>query len=135
MTLARIIWNNTRQRKISSILTSLSVAVGVALVIAILTIRVVTQQRFQLGYSGYDMIVGAKGSSLQLVLNAVYQLDTSPGNVPFALYEKLKKDQRVVWAAPFSVGDNFQGFRLIGTSDVFLKNFEVQLDQKLELSE
>src|SRR3989344_6370847 len=121
MTLARIILNNTRQRFLSAVLTSLSVAVGVALMIAILTIKIVSQERLRLGYSGFDLVVGSKGSPLQLVLNVIYHLDTSPGNIPFSVYEKLKKDPRVKFVVPFSVGDNYQGFRIVGTTDSFLK--------------
>ncbi|MBI4025138.1 MAG: ABC transporter permease [Verrucomicrobia bacterium] len=134
MTLARIILNNARQRLLSTALTSLSVAVGVALIIAILTIKLVSQERLRVGYSGFDLVIGAKGSPLQLVLNVVYHLDTSPGNIPFSLYEKLAKDSRVKFAVPFSVGDSFQGFRVVGTTDAFLKNFEPRPNQPFELA-
>ena len=83
MTLGRIIWNNARQRRLSTVLTSSSVAVGVALITAILIIKFVSQDRLRVGYSGFDLVVGAKGSPLQLVLNVVYNLDASPGNIPF----------------------------------------------------
>lgn len=135
MTLARIIWNNGRQRRLSTVLTSLSVAVGVALIIAILTIKHVSQERLRMGYSGFDLVIGAKGSPLQLVLNVVYNLDASPGNIPYTLYEKLQKDQRVKLVVPFAVGDNYKGFRIVGTSDRFLTEFEPQRNQKFELAE
>ncbi len=134
MTLARIILNNARQRSLSTVLTSLSVAVGVALIIAILTIKIIAQERFHLGYSGFDLVVGAKGSPLQLVLNVVYHLDVSPGNVSFSLYEKLQKDPRVKWVTPFSMGDSYEGFRIVGTTDTFLKNFQPHPNQSLELA-
>jgi len=134
MTLGRIIFNNARQRLLSTALTGLSVAVGVALIVAILTIKLVSQERLRVGYSGFDMVVGARGSSLQLVLNVVYHLDTSPGNIPFSLYEKLGKDPRVKMLVPFAVGDNYQGFRIVGTSDIFLRDFEPQPHQSFELA-
>ncbi|MDD2709673.1 MAG: ABC transporter permease [Verrucomicrobiae bacterium] len=124
MTLARVIFNNARQRGLSTLLTSLSVAVGVALTVAIVTIKIESQERFQMGYSAYDLVVGAKGSPLQLVLNVVYNLDTSPGNVSYALAEKLKKDERVGQVVPYSVGDQHKGFRLVGTSDALFRDFE-----------
>jgi putative ABC transport system permease protein len=124
MTLGRIIFNNARQRRLSTILTSLSIGVGVALIIAILTIKNVSEERFSLSYSGFDMVVGAKGSPLQLVLNVVYNLDTSPGNISYSIYQKLQKDPRVKMVVPFSVGDSYRGFRLVGTTDTYLKNFQ-----------
>jgi putative ABC transport system permease protein len=131
MTLTRIIYNNARQRSLSTFLTSLSVGVGVALIIAILTIKFVARDRLQMGYSGYDIVVGAKGSPLQLVLNVVYNLDVSPGNIPYSTYEKLKKDHRVKWIAPFAVGDNYKGFRIVGTTDEFLKEFQPRAGESL----
>ncbi len=134
MTLARIIFNNARQRRLSTALTSLTVAVGVALTVAILIIKLATHQRFTLGYSAYDMVIGAKGSPLQLVLNVVYHLDASPGNIPFSLEDQLRRDPRVHAIAPISLGDNYQGFRLIGTSDALLRDFEPYPGQPFELA-
>ena len=134
MTLSRIIWANARQRGLSSALTAMSVAVGVALAVAILVLRASVQDRFRLGYSGYDLVVGAKGSPLQLVLNIVYHLEASPGNVPYALAARLATDARVRWAAPFALGDNYEGFRVVGTTDVFLRELEPQPEQRLEFA-
>ncbi len=134
MTLARIVWINARRRAISSLLTAASVAVGVALAVAILILRESVQERFRLGYSGYDLVVGAKGSPLQLVLNVVYHLEASPGNVPYDLAERLARDARVRWAAPFALGDNYEGHRVIGTTDVFLREMEPQPGRRLELA-
>jgi len=60
------------------------------------------------------MVVGAKGSPLQLVLNTVYNLDISPGNISWKMFEQLRNDKRVKLAVPFSVGDNYHGFRIVG---------------------
>ena len=134
MTLANIIARNTWQRRLSTVLTSLSVAVGVALILAILMIKAGSRERLSLGYSGFDLVIGAKGSPLQLTLNVVYNLDTSPGNIPFSLYEKLKKDPRIKWVVPYAVGDNYKGFRIVGTTDTYLKDFEPLPGQKFELT-
>jgi putative ABC transport system permease protein len=135
VTLSRIIWANARQRGLSSALTAMSVAVGVALAVAILVLRASVQDRFRLGYSGYDLVVGAKGSPLQLVLNIVYHLEASPGNVPYALAARLATDARVRWAAPFALGDNYEGFRVVGTTEAFLREIEPQPGQRLEFAE
>jgi putative ABC transport system permease protein len=134
MTIGRIIWNNARQRPLSTTLTSFSVALGTALIVAIMIIRMVSEERFRVGYSAYDLIVGAKGSPLQLTLNVVYNLDTSPGNVPWTLYDRIRKDPRVRLAVPYSVGDNYKGFRLVGTTDTYLKEFEPMPGQPFELA-
>ena len=111
-----------------------SVALGVALAVAILLIKQGVQQRFEQGTLGYEMVVGAKGSPLQLVLNTVYNLDISPGNVSWKLFEQLRDDKRVKLAVPFSVGDNYHGFRIVGTTDAFFKEFEFEPGRKPELA-
>ena len=135
MNLFTIVIKNMRQRALATWLTALSVALGVALTIAILLIRHGMQQRFEQSTLGYEMVVGAKGSPLQLVLNTVFNLDISPGNVSWRLFEQLRDDKRVKFAAPFAVGDNYKGFRIVGATDAYLKDFEFAEGQKFRLVE
>jgi putative ABC transport system permease protein len=134
MNLMKIVMKNMRQRALATWLTGTSVALGVALAIAILLIKQGVQQRFEQGTLGYEMVAGAKGSPLQLVLNTVYNLDISPGNISWKLFEQLRADPRVKLAVPFSVGDNFHGFRIVGTTDAFFKEFEFEPGHKPELA-
>src|SRR5271169_522415 len=134
MNLLKIVMKNMRQRALATWLTGTSVALGVALAVAILLIKQGVQQRFEQGTLGYEMVVGAKGSPLQLVLNVVYNLDISPGNISWKLVEQLRNDKRVKLAVPFSVGDNYHGFRIVGTTDAFFKDFEFEPGRKPELA-
>ncbi|MGA2603664.1 MAG: FtsX-like permease family protein [Verrucomicrobiia bacterium] len=134
MNLAKIVIKNMRQRALATWLTGASVMLGVALAVAILLIKQGVQQRFEQGTLGYEMVVGAKGSPLQLVLNVVYNLDISPGNISWKLFEQLRNDKRVKLAVPFSVGDNYHGFRIVGTTDAFFKDFEFEPGRKPELA-
>jgi putative ABC transport system permease protein len=135
MNLVKIVTKNMRQRALATWLTGTSVALGVALAVAILLIKQGVQQRFEQGTLGYEMVVGAKGSPLQLVLNTVYNLDISPGNISWKMFEKLRDDKRVKLAVPFSVGDNYHGFRIVGTTDAFFKDFEFEPGRKPELAD
>jgi putative ABC transport system permease protein len=134
MNLLKIVIKNMRQRALATWLTGASVMLGVALAVAILLIKQGVQQRFEQGTLGYEMVVGAKGSPLQLVLNVVYNLDISPGNISWKLFEQLRNDKRVKLAVPFSVGDNYHGFRIVGTTDAFFKDFEFEPGRKPELA-
>jgi putative ABC transport system permease protein len=130
MNLFKIVAKNMRQRALATCLTTLSVMLGVALALAILLIRRGMQSRFEQGTLGYEMVVGAKGSPLQLVLNTVYHLDVSPGNIPWTLFEQLRTDKRVKLAVPFAVGDNYKGFRLVGTTDALFNEYEFEPKRK-----
>ena len=134
MNLVKIVMKNMQQRALATWLTGTSVALGVALAVAILLIKQGVQQRFEQGTLGYEMVVGAKGSPLQLVLNTVYNLDISPGNISWKMFEQLRDDKRVKLAVPFSVGDNYHGFRIVGTTDAFFKDFEFEPGRKPELA-
>jgi putative ABC transport system permease protein len=134
MNLLKIVTKNMRQRALATWLTGTSVALGVALAVAILLIKQGVQQRFEQGTLGYEMVVGAKGSPLQLVLNTVYNLDISPGNISWKLFEQLRDDKRVKLAVPFSVGDNYHGFRIVGATDAFFTDFEFEPGRKPSLA-
>ena len=131
MNIFALVLKQMRQRLLTSILTVLSVALGVALAIAILSISRQGQAVFAQTDYGYDLIVGPKASPTQLVLNTVYHLDVSPGNIPYALYEDLastneasafgegKKNPfrgQVQWAVPYAVGDSYEGHRIVATT-------------------
>jgi putative ABC transport system permease protein len=114
----QLVTKQMRQRALSTWLTTLSVTLGVGLAIAILILYRQGNALFVQSDFGYDVIVGPpKGSPLQLVLNTVYQMDVSPGNVPYSVYEDLVRNPRdVKIAIPYAVGDSYKNHRIIGTS-------------------
>ena len=119
MSLFKIAWRSIEQRRLASFLTGLSMALGVTLVISVLVIHNVVQKYFSESASGYHLIVGAKGGKMQLVLNTIYHLSQPINNVPWSLYEEFTDGQfapYVEFAIPVCLGDNYQGFRIVGTS-------------------
>ena len=129
MSLLGIAWRNIRQRLLTSSLTSLSLALGVALVVATLVTGGLVQKAFESGSGlGYNMIVGAKGSPLQLVLNSVYFISKPIENIPWPVYQAFlpasKRSDGVdgrfaastQTAVPICMGDYFRGFRVVGTN-------------------
>jgi putative ABC transport system permease protein len=120
---------------VSTWITAVSVGLAAGLVMSVFMIKTQAQQSFTGGPFGFDAVLGARGSPLQLVLNSVFHLDTSPGNIPWSLYQEIKKDRRVALAIPYTVGDNYHGFRIVGTTqEIFEKleyrqGFTFQMDQ------
>ena len=113
-----------QQRSVATALTMLSVAVGVALTAAILTLRVEAERSFSQKDTGFEIIVGAKGSPLQLVLNTLYHVGAPVGNFPLADCERIQADKRVKSSLPMVFGDNVGGFKVIGTTTDFFTKFE-----------
>ena len=117
----QLVLKNMRQRALSTWLTLLSVMLGVALAISIIILRREAGNLFGQKDYGYEVIVGKKGSATQLVMNTVYHLDVSPGNIPYKMYEDMlnpaKFRPQVKIAVPYVVGDTYNGkYRIVGTS-------------------
>lgn len=112
-----IAWKSIRQRRLASLLTALSVALGVTLMVSVLVINSVIDRMFNQTASGYDLVVGAQGSKLQLILSTVFRVGAPIENLPYRYYTELKKDPRVEEAIPFAIGDVTQkgGFPIVGT--------------------
>jgi len=132
MSLFGIAWRNIRQRAMTSGLTALSMALGVALVVATLVTGGVVKQAFESGAGlGYNMIIGAKGSPLQLVLNSVYLISKPIENISWQTYEQfLPGSERAdgidgtfaastQTAVPICMGDYFRGHRVVGTNATY----------------
>lgn len=123
MSLWHIAWSYLWNRKLTTAMTIISVSLGVALISAVLTLREQTQKRFEEEGQAFDLVVGAKGNPLQLVLSTVYFLDAPTGNMPLADFERIREMEDVVAAFPLSLGDTFRGYRIIGTERA-LMDFE-----------
>ncbi len=157
MNLFKIAWRSIQQRGVASLLTTLSMALGVMLVVGVLSIHGVVSESFRSNASfGYNMIVGAKGGKLQLTLNTVYYLSQPVENLPYEYYLEfltaerrrqqdadpgdieLDRDGRfgntVALAIPICLGDYYGRFRVVGTTPDFLDKlvFGSRGDRKFE---
>ena len=119
-----IVRRSLRQHALSTLITTLSIALGTGLVMAVIGIKAQSVAAFTGGQIGFDAVLGARGSPLQLVLNTVFHLETSPGNIPWTMYQAMKNDSRVELAVPYALGDNYHGFRIVGTTTALFTKFE-----------
>ena len=119
-----IVRRSLRQHALSTLITTLSIALGTGLVMAVIGIKSQSVAAFTGGRIGFDAVLGARGSPLQLVLNTVFHLETSPGNIPWAMYQTMRDDSRVELAVPYALGDNYHGFRIVGTTTTLFTKFE-----------
>lgn len=120
MNLPLLAWRYLWTRPLVTFLTVAGVALGVALICATLSLRRETEKAFMAEAGLFDMVVGAKGSPLQLVLSSVYHLDIPTGNIAHDEYVEVARDGRVRRAFPVGLGDNYQGHRIVGTTAEFL---------------
>ena len=123
MTPVTVVWRYLQGRFVTSVLTVVSVALGVSLVIASVLLTRGIKEGFIAGATDYNLIVGAKGSPTQLVLNVVFRMDAPTPNIPLSAYEDLRADPRVEAAVPVAMGDAYQGFLYVATSAAYFAPF------------
>jgi putative ABC transport system permease protein len=125
----KIAWRNIQQRALASSLTALSMALGVAVMIAVIVIHSVTVRQFSQDAQGYHVVVGGKGGALQLVLSTVYHVGMPLYPIPYTYYQKFQQGGEFAdvteVAIPVCLGDSYEApngtlFRVIGTTpDLF----------------
>ena len=114
MNLLRMAWRFLWSRPFVTGLTVFSVAVGTALVITVLKLRQDSRQSFRREAGLVHLVAGPEGSRLQLVLDALYQLDNAVGTMPFETVETLRQQEIVRVAVPLASGDSIRGLRVVG---------------------
>jgi len=124
VTLWLLVYKSLRQHALSTSVTAFSIALAAGLLMSVWSVKEQSQATFTGVNAGYDAVLGARGSKLQLVLNAIFHLEASPGNLAWADYEEVRKNPNVELAVPLAVGDNFRGYRLVGTTLDFFEKSE-----------
>jgi putative ABC transport system permease protein len=109
MRMLQLAYANLKEHFLSTILSVMLLGIGVGMVSFIVTVSEQLNDRFNRDIRGIDMVVGAKGSPLQLILSAVYQIDNPTGNIPLAEVNKLKRHPLIKYSIPLSYGDSYQG--------------------------
>ena len=133
MTLPLIIYRSLRQHALSTVITAGSIALACGLLMCVWMVKTQSQAAFTQTTTGFDAVLGARGSKLQLVLNAIFHLEASPGNVAIADYETIRRHPMIKAAIPIAVGDNLRGYRLVGTVPELFTNVELAPGKKFSV--
>ena len=123
MNLLRLALAYARRRPLSTLLVVVMLALGVATVALTLLIARELEARLTRDAEGIDLVVGAKGSPLQIVLAGVYHADVPPGNIPLSAIATLRRNPLVAQVIPLSLGDSFRGFRIVGTEPELVAHY------------
>lgn len=124
--LLKISWKNILNKKLNSFLCVLLMTLGIAIISLLLLLGKQLQDKFAKNISGIDMVVGAKGSPLQLILSSVYQIDNPTGNVYLDDVTAIAQNPLVKEMIPLSMGDNYQSYRIVGTNKKYFEHFKAQ---------
>ncbi len=122
------LWN----RKLSTFLTLLSIALSVCLLLGVERVRHGAKKSFQGVISQTDLIVGARGSPMQLLMYSLYHLGQPTNNVSWESYQEITSDPLVKWSIPLSMGDSHQNYRVVGTTQAMFDHYRYRGDFSLE---
>ncbi len=133
MTLWLIVFRSLRQHALSTLVTAFSISLAGGLLMSVWAVKEQSRATFTGINGGFDAVLGARGSKLQLVLNSIFHLEASPGNVSAPDYLDIKNNPSVGLAIPIAVGDNYHGYRLVGTIPELFEKVEYAPGKHYEL--
>ncbi|APR53113.1 ABC transporter permease [Sphingomonas koreensis] len=118
-----------RDRALTTLLNVVLLGLAVATLAILLLFSTQLTDRLERDAQGIDLVVGAKGSPLQLILSSIYQLDTPTGNIPLDSVALLRRDPSIARVIPLAMGDSFRGYRIVGTEPGYLDLYGAKLAQ------
>ncbi|MCU0924561.1 MAG: ABC transporter permease [Hydrogenophaga sp.] len=129
MNVLSLSWRYLWSRPLASALNLLLLTLGLASMAFLLIAKDQIDNAFERDLAGIDVVVGAKGSPMQLILAGVFHMDVPPGNVPLAEVQALAAHPQVAQVIPLSLGDNVAGFRIVGTNADYPAHYRARLAQ------
>lgn len=124
-----------RNRRLTTILTVLSIALSVALLVGVETVRRGIRESFAGTIRGTDLIVGARGGSQQLLLSSIFGLGSPAGSIEWSTYQRWARHPAVKWTIPISLGDSYYGYRVVGTTSAFFEHYKYRNDGRVTAAE
>ena len=122
-------------RKATAILTILTVAVSVILLLGVERVRTEAKSSFANTISGTDLIVGGRSGQVNLLLYSVFRIGNATNNIDWKSYQEFSRHKAVKWAIPISLGDSHKGFRVMGTNHSYFENYRYGSKQPLTFQE
>jgi putative ABC transport system permease protein len=129
MNMFRLSWKYLVAKPWSTGLNILLLALGLSIITVLILIQDQFENKMNRDAAGIDLVIGAKGSPLQLVLSSVYHIDFPTGNIPLNEARAVSKNRLIKMAIPMGLGDNYEGFRIVGTNHDYLELYKVNFSE------
>lgn len=124
---ARLAVASLKTRTLQTILSVLLITICITVAVFIVHVKHHYESTLSFNKTPVDIVVGAKGSKLQLVLSSLYHADIPTGNIPESVYHQLAKNPQIRQAIPLALGDNFKGYRIVGTTPDFISLYQARI--------
>ncbi|EPR68598.1 ABC transporter permease [Cyclobacterium qasimii] len=125
MSIFKLSWKYLMAKPLSTGLNILLLALGLSIITVLLLIEDQFENKMSRDAAGIDLVIGAKGSPLQLVLSSVYHIDFPTGNIPLDEASAVSRNRLIKSAIPMGLGDNYEGFRIVGSNHEYLELYNV----------
>lgn len=125
----KISWKSLWSKPLSAALNIMLIAFGTGILTILLLASTQISDKLENNAKDIDVVVGAKGSPLQLILSSIYYIDFPTGNIPLKEAMELAHNPLVKRAAPLALGDNYNGVRIVGTDSNFVKIYGLKVAQ------
>jgi len=135
MSIFRLALKSIQSRKATFLLTFISIALSVMLLLSVQIIKKEANSGFMQTISGTDLIIGPKSSQIELLLYSVFHIGTPNTLMDYKSYEKIQSNQKVKWAIPISLGDSHKGYKVVATNENFFKHYSFANGKKIEFSQ
>jgi putative ABC transport system permease protein len=135
MSLLKLAWQSLWARRGTALLSLLTIALSVALLLGVENLRTQAKSSFASTISGTDLIVGARSGPTQLLLYSVFRIGNATNNISWDSYQEIAGHSAVKWSIPISLGDSHRGYRVMGTTNSFFEHYQYANKQALEFAE
>lgn len=127
MNLFSLSWSYVKDKPLTAVLNVLLMSLGIAIILVLLLLNSQLEENLGKNKKGIDLVVGAKGSPLQLILANVYHIDFPTGNIKLEEAKALTRNRLIKSAIPLALGDNYRGFRIVGTNHDYVKLYQAEV--------
>ncbi|WP_163130192.1 ABC transporter permease [Agarivorans sp. Alg241-V36] len=134
MSLLKLAWQSLWARRGTALLSLLTIALSVALLLGVENLRTQAKSSFASTISGTDLIVGARSGPTQLLLYSVFRIGNATNNITWDSYQEIAGHSAVKWSIPISLGDSHRGYRVMGTTNSFFEHYQYANKQALEFA-
>src|SRR5690554_5760925 len=129
MNMLKLTWKYLVSKPLNTAWNILLLALGLAIFTVLLLVQDQFENKMTKDAQGIDLVVGAKGSPLQLILSSIYHIDFPTGNIPLEEAQRVSKNRLIENVIPLGLGDNYEGFRIVGTNHDYLERYQATFQE------
>ena len=127
--IAKLAWRNIWFKPLNTLLSIVLLSSSVAIITVLILLQKQFEEKFSSNIDGVDLVLGAQGSPMQLILSSVYHIDNPTGNISYDSVKVWMNHPFIEKAIPLAFGDNYRGFKIVGTNADYLDKYNAKISK------